>query len=628
MERKVNDMKHTKISFPRVAAWLCVWLLPIGVVCKDLFLQLFIAGGNPYVPSLWQGLGRALPYLPLHLAVLWLIFGWSLLFRRRGRLIYNGVASGILTAVAVIDTVYLRAYNVLPSVVMLPMLGTSTGQDTVSTILPTLITWWDVLFFLDFVVWAVLLLICRRHGWLKEWEPRRRMAGTTLGASAAVLAILPLIGMLGSGGLFRHLYVTPDTLQQSQYFSFVGFHAADFVQAATGKVTQTSVTPDDEEVLKAFREWQQKDNGVSAHAGQFEGKNVLTIQFESLESFVLGQSVDGQEITPTLNRLMKSSYTFTNLYEQVKSGNSADCDFLFMTGLLPPNKSYAFGSWADNKYLSLPKLLEQHGGYESYYFHGAVNAIWNYEDMLAGGLGMDHIVMDYAQDDMLNGYLSDESFFRQTLEKWKNQSLTEPFYAHVVTCSSHIPCEVPEDFAGLRLNEELAANPMGDYLQALHYTDAQLGWFLEQAEQSGMLENTVIAVIGDHGGIHKYYPHWVDDLSDEAREPWFLDEGEMYTMPMIVYSKDITDPHTIETIGGQADMLPTLLGLLGVEDTRTDTVFFGRDLLASNRNFVVMSDGTLYGSLPEEELPVAQSMYYLSDLLIRSDRVSGETEAK
>ena len=620
-------MQQIQKGFARVSAWLCVWMPLVGVLCKDLLLQMFIGGSDPYTPAVWAGLCRFLPYLPLHLAVFWLIFGWSLLFKGRGRLVYNGVAGGVLTLIGFIDTVYLRAYNVLPSVVMLPMLNTDTGQDTVSTILPTLLTWWDLLYLLDLVLWAVLLLVHRRRRGVTVTARRPRVTLRALLCAVLALTVIPLLGVCGVREPFRRLYVTADTLQQAQYFSFMGFHTADIAAAATGRVTTASATPDDEAVLQAFRSWQRNNDGVSAHAGQFGGKNLLVVQFESLESFVLGNRVGGQEVTPTLNRLMNGGYAFTELYEQVKSGNSADCDFLFMTGLLPTNKSYAFGSWPNNDYLSLAELLADHGGYESYYFHGAVNSIWNYTDMLKQGLEFDHIVMDYAQDDMLNGYLSDESFFRQTAEKLKNQALAEPFYAHVVTCSSHIPCEVPADFKGLALNDELAANPMGDYLQAIHYTDRQLGLFLEALEQNGTLENTLVVVIGDHGGIHKYYPHWVDDLSPEACEDWFLAEEEPYTLPMLLYSSDIADPHVVNVIGGQVDMLPTLLSFMGVQDSRTAQVFFGRDLTATQRSFAVMDDGTLHGTLPEEELAVAHTMYYLSDLLIRSNRVSGEQEA-
>lgn len=627
MDRKVRTMQRSKQEWRDMLRWLCIGLPFLAVVAKDMWFQSFLGNTAPYSPNLWAGICRVLPYLPLHAAAFLLLFGWSLLFRGRGRLIWNGIVGGVLNIIVMIDIIYVRAYNVLPSVVMLPMLQSSTGKQTVATILPTLLTWWDVFFFVDWIVWAVLLIVARRRGVLPHTAPRRRITATAITAvvSAIVLAAIPVLNTLGlCRGTYRRLFVTSDTLRQSQYVSFIGFHAMDIAAAIGGTVTTTSVQPEDEKLLQTFRDWQAEDTAVSSHAGQFAGKNVLLIQFESLESFVLDNAIDGQEITPTLNRLMKHSYAFTNLYEQVKSGNSADCDFLMMTGLLPTNKSYAFGSWPDNAYVSLPKLLETHGGYDTYYFHGAVNAIWNYEEMLDSGLGMNHIVMDYAQDDMLNGYLSDESFLRQTLEKWEQEPLAEPFYAHVVTCSSHIPCVVPDDFEGLTLPQAVADNPMGDYLQAIHYTDRELGRFLDELEARGTLDNTVIAIVGDHGGIHKYYPHWVDDLAEDEREEWFLKDGEEYTVPMLICDPSITDAHTVDVIGGQVDMLPTLLGLLGVKDDRTDRIFFGRDLFATTRSFAVTDDGTVFGYLPKEEVEIARSMYYLSDLLIRSDNVDGK----
>ncbi len=617
-----------KNRIPRVAAWLCLWLPPLGVLFKDIWLQAFAAGSNPYVPQLWAGVCRVAPYLPLHVAVFALLFApmWLL---RRGRYAYSAVTGTVLSVLAGIDVVYLRCYNVLPSVLMLPLLGTQTGKQTVANILPTLFTWWDVLLVADLLVWMVLFALCVRRGWLQPLPPRRpRTVAVTAGVCAVVLVLVPLLHACGTAkGLFRRLYVTADTVAGAQYFSFAGFHVADIVQTASGAATHAQPTKTDEQQLADYRAFQAADTGVGPLAGAFAGQNLLVIQVESLESFVLGGTINGVEVTPTLNRLCAGGYVFPNLYEQVKSGNSSDADFLLMTSLLPPNKSFVFGSYTHNTYRALPRILRDNGGYASYYFHGATNAIWDYKTMLSGAFGFDRVDMDYVQDEQLNGYLSDESFFAQTLEKLQAQPLSKPFYAHLVTCTSHIPCDVPADFDGLLLGDELAANPLGDYLQAIHYTDRQIGTFLEQATALGLLDNTVVAVVGDHGGVHKYYPHWVSNLSDAAREDWFLTDDEDYTLPLIVYHPFIESPAVYQTVGGQMDVLPTLLGLLGVEDAAARRVMFGRDLLATTRSFALRDDGYVYGTLTETERRTAYSAYYLSDLLIRSNRVSGnETE--
>lgn len=617
---KVTTMKTWKERVAAVGAWPCLWLPVIGTFGKSVLLQMFIGGADPYAPDVWAGLCRVLPYLPLHAAVLWLIFGWGTLFCGRGRHIWNGVAGGLATFISFIDVAYLRAYSMLPSVSMLAMLGNPAGRNSIVDHWPTLINWWDALLVADMLLWAVLMIVCRP----KPKRPRRRVSLISLGASALLLCIVPLLAVCGVKAPYRRLHKTADTQQQAQYFSYLGFHLCDI--AATTVGYQPQFDAQDEALLAEFRAWQAEDAAVGPHTGLLAGKNLMVIQVESLESFVLGQSIDGQEITPTINRLMTGGYTFPNIYEQVKGGNSSDCDFLLMTGLLPIDSNYVFNTHADQQYLSLQTLLKEHGAYTSHYFHGGTNSSWNYEDMLRNGIRVEHINSEYAQDEILNDYVSDKSFFRQAAEKIAASPMNEPFYAHITTCSSHVPFRLPEELRELKLDEKLENNPMGRYLQVIRYTDTQIGMFLEEMEKQGVLENTVVVVVGDHGGVNKYYPHFVDDLDEDVREDWFLERGEKHTVPLIISCPSALPTKTVETIGGQVDVMPTLLGLLGVQDERLASVLFGRDLLATKRSFAVMSNGDVYGTLPEEEAAIAKTAYYLSDLLVRSGRIDGQTE--
>jgi phosphoglycerol transferase MdoB-like AlkP superfamily enzyme len=423
------------------------------------------------------------------------------------------------------------------------------------------------------------------------------------------------------GGVYRGMYITSDTIRRSQSLSSAGFHTADIVQTLFGQVTEGSFSAQDEQLYDAYFSWKNSDTKESIYTGGFKGYNLLVIQVESLESFMLDQTLDGQEITPTLNRLMKEGYYFPNIQDQAKCGNSSDSDFMLMTGLLPTNRGYAFGSYADNDYHSLQTILKENGDYTSYYFHGAANATWNYEEMLADALKVDNLVMDYDQSEQLNGYLSDESFFEQTLELLSQQPLTEPFYAHVVTCSSHIPCNVPEGFEGLHMDKELEEHPMGQYLQAIHYTDRQIGVFLDELENRGILENTLIAVVGDHGGVHKYYPHYVAAMDEEISEEWFLRDND-YTLPLILYNENIEDPKIFSVTGGQIDVLPSLLSLLGVDTDTMEKVMLGRDLFSTSRDFAFRDEEVLYGSLSDSDRAVAKTMFYLSDLMMRSNRLT------
>ncbi|MBR2338256.1 MAG: LTA synthase family protein [Clostridia bacterium] len=612
--------------WPRVAAMVCLWLPFVALLIKNILLQEYLTGNNAYTLDVWAGLSATLPSLPLQAAVTALLFSPCFLFKGRGRYRYGLILNVVFTVILCIDLVYYRCYNVIPAAVMIPVAFSQGGTQTIADTLPTLFVWSDLWLLADFAVWGVLYAVCRRYGWLTPRKPKRRplITGVMAGVSVLTVAFLPLLSLLGiDGGAYRRVYVTADTVKQTRLFSSAGFHGADLWQTAWGQVTETTLSAQDEQLLDDYFSWKNADTTQSDYTGRFAGKNLMVIQVESLESFVLGRTLDGQAITPNLNRLMSGGYYFPHIQEQVKCGNSSDCDFMLMTGLLPVDRSYVFGTYDDNAYRSLPQILKDHGGYTSYYFHGAANATWNYEGMLTDALGMERLNMDYEQDEKLNGYLSDESFFRQTLEKLDKQPLDEPFYAHVVTCSSHIPCKVPQGYNGLTMDEELASNPLGRYLNAVHYTDEQIGVFLDELEKRGLLDNTLIMVVGDHGGVHKYYPHYTDEVSDAAYEDWF-GRGGQYSLPLILYSRDITQPREFSVVGGQVDVLPTLLAGLGIEEKTVSTVMFGRDLFSTSRSFAIGNDGRLYGKLSVEEYDMVKYSFYLSDLIIRSGRTVQE----
>ncbi len=155
-------------------------------------------------------------------------------------------------------------------------------------------------------------------------------------------------------------------------------------------------------------------------------------------------------------------------------------------------------------------------------------------------------------------------------------------------------------------------------MNCLHYVDAQLGQFLQTAEKEGLLENTVVLIYGDHTGIHKYYPTVAEKLAEENQEYAFLNSEEYYTVPLIIYDPSGATAHqTVDTIGGQIDILPTLLYLLGVP--KEDYAFaMGRVLLNTERNYTVLSNGAIVGELDRNapEYDIVYRMYETADMIV------------
>ncbi|MGL5244587.1 MAG: LTA synthase family protein, partial [Sarcina sp.] len=275
------------------------------------------------------------------------------------------------------------------------------------------------------------------------------------------------------------------------------------------------------EEIKAWFEYNKEDLPDNKYKGMFEGKNLLIVQWESLESMVVGKSANGKEITPTLNKLLNHSIYFDNIYEQNRMGTTSDGELMVNTGLLPLRKEKYVLNYSWKKQNTLQTMLENKG-YTTISTHAEPGGNWNWIEAHKA-FGADKIwdINDYIVDEVIGLGLSDRSFFNQVGEKLK--SVQSPFYLFMTTLTSHGPFNIPEQYRDLNLPKEIDESYLGGYLESVRYTDKQLGNFLKQLEENGQLDNTLVVIYGDHGGLNKYYHSSVSDLNFEGNW-WLKDE--------------------------------------------------------------------------------------------------------
>lgn len=108
------------------------------------------------------------------------------------------------------------------------------------------------------------------------------------------------------------------------------------------------------------------------------------------------------------------------------------------------------------------------------------------------------------------------------------------------------------------------------YFEAIHYTDSAIGDFIKKLKDDGKLKDSVIVIYGDHDGlflkdkqeVEAYYENKISD------EQWI----EKYMpIPLIIFQEDM-EGRTINKVGGQVDILPTLYDLLNIKSSS----YFGR----------------------------------------------------
>jgi phosphoglycerol transferase MdoB-like AlkP superfamily enzyme/glycerophosphoryl diester phosphodiesterase len=345
-----------------------------------------------------------------------------------------------------------------------------------------------------------------------------------------------------------------------------------------------------------FLKDKDNDNGKKFE-GIAEGRNLIVIQVESLQDLVVNKKYNGQEISPNLNKLIsEDSLYFNNYYQQLGKGNTSDAEFVSNNSIYAPIHGQAFKIYQDDYFYGLPWILKDQG-YSTAALHGYRGDFWN-RDKAYPAQGFDEFYSekDYNFEEKLVMGIGDREFFDQSINFMKE--FDQPFYSMMITLTSHVPYDIPEDKKNLSLEPRDEGTLFGDYLQAVNYTDRAIGEFIENLKEEGLYDNSIIAIYGDHFGITTNDSKMNDRLSEFVGKNY--DYDQMLNVPLIINipGEEIND--TVEIAGGQVDFMPTILNLMGVENK--NPVVFGQDLLNADEGFVISQTYMLKGSYIDDDI--------------------------
>ncbi len=548
------------------------------------------------------------PVLWAHLAIIVLLCSPIFFFKAKGRVVTTIIIDILVTALFIMDIWYYRANGTFLSIRHLfhNEIFNPIGKSLFNVRIV------DLGFIIDFAIFYLIYKLRRIRDEKLEIKLNLRVAKalTVFFISAFIIGIghyLIDIKQVDSGkNLFRISWAPFQTFSD---MSPLGYHGYDIYFYSDKNKT---LTQDDKNNIENWFNDNKENLPDNKYKGMLKGKNLIAIQVESLENFVINQKVYGQEITPNLNKLLSKSLYFNNIYEQNNSGTSSDCDLLVNTSTFPIREGTTVYSYPWSKYNTLQELLKKRG-YTSISTHAELPGSWNWAEMHKS-FEADKIldIGVYNQDEKIGLGLSDESYLKQISEKLKNQN--SPFYAFMTTLTSHGPFDMPEDKKYLKLPKEFDENMLGAYFQAVRYTDDAIGKFLNELEKNNQLDNTVVMIYGDHCGVHKFYEDKIVDSPLEG--DWWKDNHKK--IPYIVYSKDL-EPEVISKAGGQSDFLPTISYLLGVDRSEFENSSMGRVLVNTDRDAAILNDGEIMGT-PKNEKEIS----HLKDTFNIADNIIGK----
>lgn len=549
------------------------------------------------------------PAIGAHLLVIAFIFSIMFLFKYKGKIKSAMILNLIITLLFVADIWYYRVNGTFLSLrhLLHPEIFNPIGKSLFNFRVV------DLLFFIDFLVFFILFKFDRIRDFKDESKLSLRaiktivIAGLTLGIVLLSHYVIDIKGLV-PGQSFLRLSWAP--FQSFSDMSPLGYHGYDLFYFSNKNIDLT------EENINEVETWlnnNKEDLPDNEYFGLLKDKNLIAIQVESLENFVINQKVNGQEITPTLNKLLNNSLYFDNIYEQNNSGTSSDADLMVNTSIFPIRSTSTFPTYPWTSYNSLQMLLNNKG-YNTISTHAELPGSWNWaEPHKAFEADTLWDIYEFEEDEIIGPGLSDESYLRQISENLKTES--EPYYTFIATLTSHGPFEIPDDKKLLDLPKELDKNMLGGYFQSVRYADEAIKLFLEELDKNGQLDNTVIMIYGDHGGVHKFYEDQIKDAP--LNENWWQENTK--EIPFIIYNKDIK-AETISKVGGQTDFLPTISYLLGVDRKDFENTSMGRVLVNTNRDAVILNDGEIKGTLKDaNEEQHLKDTFKIADYIIQGN---------
>ena len=404
-------------------------------------------------------------------------------------------------------------------------------------------------------------------------------------------------------------------------YSIPGFLVYDYFKSTE------KLSPEEEKEVSDWLAQHQRLTGnsnVDSMTMRKRPENLIIIFCESLESWPIETVVEGKELTPNLNALLKDSTTFyaPHVVSQVGHGRSIDAQLLILSGMLPMlNTVYAYEA-VGNKFFTLPKAMKEEGA-ATFLLTCDKPYVWN-QYQVSKAFGIDSLIhaADFVKNETVGGAhrLSDGSFMRQSVEKLKKGEIWkegEKVFALWVSFSGHYPFKLPEKLKQIKFDGDYP-EIVKNYMMTAHYTDSSLITLIDYLKSRSDWEDTMVVITGDHEGLASDRKAAVEN--PESRK--FVDAGQH--TPLIILNSPIAGRYEGEM--GEIDIYPSLLELMGLDSYSWKGM--GQSIFSSGFPGVAIgSEGNIEGPTKEispQRIDDLKNARKISDLILRFDLLNKE----
>lgn len=562
--KKFSWPKHSVLIIAIVATWLTTY---IGYQTSfsmtiDNMMQEFILLMNP-------------------LSFLLFIYGIALFIKtpkRRNKFIFS--VSLITSIIMFANAVFYRFFN---DFITLPVLFQTSNFGDLSSSITANMSLLDIFFFTD------VLIVSLAIRYIPQAEDR--VSGKNVGPKLYfIMAASLTMFNLGLAETQRPQLLTR-TFDRELLVKNIGtynYHIYDIVMQSKSHAQR---------VLADGSEMVEVGNYINANyaepnpemLGIAEGRNIIAVSLESLQSFVINEEMNGHVITPFLNELTNDpdTFYFSNFYHQTGLGKTSDSEFILENSLYPRNGAAVFFTHSGNTYDSLSNKLGENG-YHTSVMHANNKSFWN-RDIMYDALNIEKFydVASYeiGEGDAVNWGMKDIPFVKQSADLMLD--IPQPFYTRLITLTNHYPFDLDEEDM-LIPQYDSNSRTLNKYFQSVRYMDEAIKVLFEDLKEKGLYDNSIIVMYGDHYGISENHNKAMGMYLDKEITPF--DNAKLQRVPLFIHIPGYGKGEKIDTVSGQLDIRPTLLHLMGIE-TKGD-MQLGKDIFSPDYEpFVIFRDG-------------------------------------
>lgn len=335
--------------------------------------------------------------------------------------------------------------------------------------------------------------------------------------------------------------------------------------------------------IQKINSYMQNDSGTqkNSYTGKYQGYNLIYIVAESFSEIAISE-----ELTPTLYKLTHTGLVFDNYYTP-NTLSTIGGEFQALTGLYPDSSILTKWRKGTNYFPYGLGTVYKNLGYKTYAYHDNWYGFQDRHKYLKSQGFTNYLGCYNGLEKRMNCKRwpqSDLEMMKVTMKDYINN--TEPFLAYYMTVSGHFSYNFSDNSMASKnkkyVNNLKLSTAAKAYVATQIELDRALEYMINELDNAGKLDNTVIVLMADH------YPYKLSMNDVNSLSSYKRDNVVEVNHNALILWNNLEETTHIDKPCMSSDVLPTIYNLFGVEyDSR---LFTGKDILSTSDGLVILSN--------------------------------------